>query len=502
MRTIPPAVDQGNTQFCKAYAVAYCLHAAYGITFDVNWLMGILTPTETRIDQLLDAVKRYGALPVGDYSIPPTWTEQAREWVDQNRSKLAKTAAKYKIEQYERITSKDALCDAIKNGRYVVFSVSIKTARVDADGIYRPYSGTDYGMAHAMSAWYVNPDGTIRVLNSWGTKWGDNGQANMFVEDVLRGKEPDCWAFRVAGAKDAGAPNQDQGSKEDKTKTMRESKYVAGLGEGKLAVLRAEKETTSEKVGNLKNGDQVTVLAVDGNRALVTTGLAGWMDNRLLADKPPNAEVPDIGPEPAGEVAKIQWYLHKWGFGAIVGEIDGKMGSKTRAAIKQFQAAMSLGVDGIVGPKTWAALKGEIIVPRITEADMVCTCGKYCNGMPNASTIGVRILIERIWRELEKTYPGVMIYVTNNAHPTPDGAVAGGQRCERWNKERGGATSSQHLYGTAADIYGKLAGVKDSELRQEIENIALWLNTKGGVGYGAKYIVHVDIRGKKARWKY
>ena len=110
--------------------------------------------------------------------------------------------------------------------------------------------------------------------------------------------------------------------------------------------------------------------------------------------------------------------------------------------------------------------------------------------------------VERIWRELEKTYPGVMIYVTNNAHPAPDGAVAGGQRCERWNKERGGATSSQHLYGTAADIYGKLAGVKDSELRQEIENIALWLNTKGGVGYGAKYIVHVDIRGKKARWQY
>lgn len=282
---------------------------------------------------------------------------------------------------------------------------------------------------------------------------------------------------------------------------MRESKYVAGVGEGKVAILRAEKETTSNKIGSLKDGDLVTVLAVEGNRALVTTGLAGWMDGKYLADKPSVEEI-DIGPEPAGEVAKIQWYLHKWGFGPIVGPIDGKKGPKTTEAVKQFQAAMGLAVDGIVGPKTWAALKGPIIVPRITEADMVCACGKYCNGMPNASTIGVRILIERIWRELEQTYPGVQIYVANNAHPAPDGAVAGGQRCERWNKERQGAAASQHLYGKAADIYAKMAGVKDSELRQELENIALWLDTKGGVGYGAKYIVHVDIRGKRARWQY
>jgi len=242
MRTIPPAVDQGNTQFCKAYAVAYCLHAAYGVPFDVNWLMGILTPTETRIDQLLDAVKRYGALPVGDYSIPPTWTEHAREWVDQNCSKLAKTAAKYKIEQYERITSKDALCDAIRAGWYVVFSVNCKTTQVDPDGIYRPYSGTDYGMAHAMSAWGVNPDGTIRVLNSWGTKWGDNGQANMLAEDILRGT-PDCWAYRLEGEE------------------MRINGEATNVPTGKMIALYTEPTTKSDKTGYyLRRDDKVVIL--------------------------------------------------------------------------------------------------------------------------------------------------------------------------------------------------------------------------------------------------
>lgn len=253
MRTIPPAVDQGNTQFCKAYAVAYCLQAAYGKQFDVNWLMGILTPTETRIDQLLDAVKRYGALPVGDYSIPPTWTEHAREWVDQNRSKLAKTAAKYKIEQYERITSKDALCDAIKSGRYVVFSVAIKTRQVDADGVYRPYSGTDYGIAHAMSAWYVNPDGTIRVLNSWGTKWGDNGQANMLAEDILRGN--DCWAFRLEGEE------------------MR-IKFKSAVSTGYKVALRSGPSTTTDYVYNGK--DKCYLRAVDDG--VILSKRDGWCE--------------------------------------------------------------------------------------------------------------------------------------------------------------------------------------------------------------------------------
>jgi peptidoglycan hydrolase-like protein with peptidoglycan-binding domain len=38
------------------------------------------------------------------------------------------------------------------------------------------------------------------------------------------------------------------------------------------------------------------------------------------------------------------------------GPIDGKMGPKTRTAIKAFQKDNHLKVDGIVGPKTWAKL--------------------------------------------------------------------------------------------------------------------------------------------------
>ena len=39
------------------------------------------------------------------------------------------------------------------------------------------------------------------------------------------------------------------------------------------------------------------------------------------------------------------------------GPIDGRLGKKTRSAVKAFQKKNSLTADGVVGEKTWAALK-------------------------------------------------------------------------------------------------------------------------------------------------
>ncbi|MCM8778746.1 MAG: peptidoglycan-binding protein [Candidatus Omnitrophica bacterium] len=52
---------------------------------------------------------------------------------------------------------------------------------------------------------------------------------------------------------------------------------------------------------------------------------------------------------------KIQEALSIAGF--YKGEIDGKIGPKTREAIRKFQSAKGLKVDGVVGPKTWQELE-------------------------------------------------------------------------------------------------------------------------------------------------
>lgn len=52
----------------------------------------------------------------------------------------------------------------------------------------------------------------------------------------------------------------------------------------------------------------------------------------------------------------IQMALRNAGYDP--GPIDGKIGSKTKAAIIDFQKANNLTADGKVGPKTWAKLSG------------------------------------------------------------------------------------------------------------------------------------------------
>ena len=194
--------------------------------------------------------------------------------------------------------------------------------------------------------------------------------------------------------------------------------------------------------------------------------------------------------------------LIEWGFELMM-NID-PIHKGVVYAVKQFQAAMGLTVDGIVGAQTTAALNGEVIVPRIPEVEVECQCYKYCNAYPAGvgMSIAVRILAERIFKECEKKFPGSLFFLSNRTTPTPNGAIAGGYRCVKWAEERGSSASSRHVDGDALDIYGVKEGVDRKLIRAELERIALEMNTKGGVGYGAAYIVHIDTRGRKSRWAY
>jgi uncharacterized protein YcbK (DUF882 family) len=81
--------------------------------------------------------------------------------------------------------------------------------------------------------------------------------------------------------------------------------------------------------------------------------------------------------------------------------------------------------------------------------------------------------------------------------------IISGYRCPEHNKQIGGARSSEHLTGRAADL--KIIGWNGQRLRGFFEGlIALEELPEGGLGSYDKHpeILHYDWRGTRARWHY
>lgn len=71
----------------------------------------------------------------------------------------------------------------------------------------------------------------------------------------------------------------------------------------------------------------------------------------------------------ATQVKTVQTKLKRWGY--YTGSVDGIFGTKTKAAVKSFQKKNGLVVDGIVGPKTAAALGMTLTTTTSTDNSSV-----------------------------------------------------------------------------------------------------------------------------------
>lgn len=80
---------------------------------------------------------------------------------------------------------------------------------------------------------------------------------------------------------------------------------------------------------------------------------------------PPTSAVPPTAAMPADKLARskeIQTALKAANF--YDGNIDGKIGPKTKKAIIEFQRAKGLKPDGKVGPKTWSELEKYLSIQQ------------------------------------------------------------------------------------------------------------------------------------------
>lgn len=179
--------------------------------------------------------------------------------------------------------------------------------------------------------------------------------------------------------------------------------------------------------------------------------------------------------------------------GYYVGKIDGEWGEQSQDATILFQDDHGLAVDGVFGPATEKKILSVIAtgeapkkekpvgldwdkVQYFKRREFACKCGK-CGGFPVEPDKDLIDVLVKI-----RTYFGKPVHVNS------------GVRCATHNANVGGATASQHLKGTAADI--TVDGVEASRVAMYAETM---LPKTGGIGR-YKTFTHVDVRSAKARW--
>lgn len=186
--------------------------------------------------------------------------------------------------------------------------------------------------------------------------------------------------------------------------------------------------------------------------------------------------------------------------GYYVGKIDGDFGTLSKTACKAFQKDfVGLEVDGICGAATEKALKHAVAygmpakkeeetkpsasgdfwdgIKHFKRSEFACKCGKHCNGYPVEPDEQLVKLLENIREHF-------------NAPVT----INSGVRCKTHNANVGGASASQHMKGTAADITVK--GIAPAKVAAYAETL---LPGTGGIGRYNTF-THVDVRSNKSRW--
>jgi len=149
------------------------------------------------------------------------------------------------------------------------------------------------------------------------------------------------------------------------------------------------------------------------------------------------------------------------------------------AGTAQIQTKIALDTSNTIEYVTEYTIHNKTTTePTPLERELMCHCyGQYCQGLPEEGIDPLLIeLITKIRGASE-----VPVYIVT------------GYRCPDYNWSIGGDQGSEHVKGTAADIWAPDMSI------DELFELCDELNINGGVGKYTKYI-HIDVRGAYIRW--
>lgn len=132
------------------------------------------------------------------------------------------------------------------------------------------------------------------------------------------------------------------------------------------------------------------------------------------------------------------------GYGAVLA-LDGSFGPATKSALIRFQQAYGLAADGVAGPATYAkiyALQDDDCTPiHFTYAELNHCNSDWSGGAVSAATAKANARVT-MWK----------LEALRHALGDRPIGVNSGFRSYACNSAAGGAASSRHLYGDAADL--------------------------------------------------
>ncbi|MGI6150353.1 MAG: C1 family peptidase [Christensenellales bacterium] len=273
MQEMPPVIDQGKVGNCVAQACCYASKAANGPDFDPNWVYGRRKETDYQgpgwyLRLALKTLLKEGNVPWTGQE--PLEVEDVQKYVKKHEARLLALARDYKIEHYARLASANEIKTALLAGMRVVFSAPITSFEPDQEGLFRCTINEHGG--HAMSVWGYDGE-LFRVQNSWGRDWGQSGRCWMLAEDILRWN--DCWAI-------ADVPSKSIIQPEIQEMAVRYPARIRTRTKGSRVNLRKTSSAMSPKVGSVRDGSVVLVLAERGTRREICFGdgkiyLTGWI---------------------------------------------------------------------------------------------------------------------------------------------------------------------------------------------------------------------------------